>query len=158
MSEELTTFYRRTVFRAQRFDAYVGRRSSEDRFVSRIKNTFGGVKAILYGNWGRNPNLKHQPPSPGIGLRRMIASRYKVLLVYEAYTSSYCPRCRSHGLVHPRTDGNGDEVHHLLRCSNERCSCHWWHRDVLGALNILYTGKHALMTGEWDPLYAAPAV
>ena len=154
---DLMAFYRRTVFRAQRYDAHIGRKASEDRFASRIKAKFGRVAAILYGDWGRNPNIRHQPPSPGVGLRRKLASYFEVFQVREAYTSSFCPRCRSHGMGHPRNDAQGSPVHHLLKCSNARCSCHWWHRDVLGALNILTTGKHALRTGSWDPLFAAPA-
>ena len=157
VSTELTTFFRRPLFREQRYDAYVGRRASVDRFASRIKTAFGAVGAILYGDWGRSPNLRHQPPSPGVGLRRSLCSHFKVYLVHEAYTSSVCPRCHSHDLTKPRSDGGGAAVHHLLKCSNDRCSCRWWNRDVLGALNILECGEHALRTGLWHPVFAAAA-
>lgn len=157
VSSELTAFFRRPLFRVQRFDAYVGRRASVDRFVSRIKTAFGAVTAILYGDWGRKPNLKHQPPSPGVGLRRSLCSNFQVYLVHEAYTSSVCPRCQSHNLTKPRLDRDAAEVHHLLKCSNPRCSCRWWNRDVLGALNILKSGEHALRTGQWHPAFAASA-
>lgn len=154
---DLSTFYRRTVFRGDRFDAWVGRRASEDRLASRIKNTFGEEATILYGDWGRSPNLKHQPPSPGIGLRRRLCSYFKVYLVHEAYTSSVCPTCNN-GVIKPRRDANGNDVHHLLKCVSQTCSCPWWNRDVLGALNILRTGKHALRTGTWHPTFNhAPA-
>lgn len=157
VSTELSAFFKRPLFRAQRYDAYVGRRASMDRFVSRIKAAFGAVTAILYGDWGRMPNLKHQPPSPGVGLRRSLCSHFQVFLVHEAYTSSVCPRCQSQNLTKPRLDGTRDaaEVHHLLKCSNRRCSCRWWNRDVLGALNILRNGEHALRTGQWHPVFAA---
>ena len=152
----LKAFYRRPVFRAHRYDAYVGRRASEDRFVSRIKSAFGSDVTILYGGWGRAPNLRHQPPSPGVGLRRRLCSDFRVYLVHEAYTSSRCPRCCGREVTKPRRDNRtGEEVHHLLKCADRRCSCHWWNRDVLGALNILKTGEHALRTGAWDPLFAA---
>ena len=154
--EELSAFYRRPLFRVQRYEAYVGRRSSEDRFASRITAAFGRVAAILYGDWGRSPNLKHQPPSPGVGLRRSLCSHFKVLLVHEAYTSSVCPCCQSHNLTKPRRDGSGADVHHLLKCPNHRCSRRWWNRDVLGSLNILKCGEHALRTGQWHPVFTAP--
>jgi hypothetical protein len=99
VSTELTVFFRRPLFRVQRYAAYVGRRASVDRFASRIKTTFGAITAILYGDWGRSPNLRHQPPSPGIGLRRSLCSHFKVFLVHEAYTSSICPRCHSPNLT-----------------------------------------------------------
>ena len=157
VSADLTRFYRRTVFRAHRYDAFIGRRASEDRFFSKMKSTFGDVAVVLYGDWGRAPNIPHQPPSPGVGLRRRMCSYFKVVLTHEAYTSSLCPRCQSRGLTHPRKDRNGRDIHHLLKCPNGACSCRWWHRDILGALNILRTGKHALRTGQWDPTFAAAA-
>ena len=53
---------------------------------------------ILYGDWGRRPNLKHQAPSPGIGLRRLLhgyqgksGERIITLTVRETYTSSFDP-------------------------------------------------------------------
>jgi len=153
VASELSTFFQRRVFRAQRFDVWVGRRASEDRFISRIKNTFGNKATLLYGDWGRSPNLRHQPPSPGVGLRRRLCSHFKVYLVHEAYTSSFCPRCTKNGLCKPRRDIGG-EVHHLLKCANPTCSCPWWNRDILGALNILRTGLHALETGMWHPVFA----
>ena len=153
----MSTFYHRNIFRAHRYDSYIGRRSSEDRFASRIKSCFGNVSAILYGNWGKSPNLKNQPPSPGIGLRRRLSSYFTILLVYESYTSSVCPRCERYGLVHPRKNLDGKGIHHLLKCSHVDCSCHWWHRDILGALNILKMGLHALQTGSWHPLFSRAA-
>ena len=153
----LSKLYRRTLLRRHRYQVYVGRRSADDRFAALVLKTFGEVEALLYGDWGCNPNLKHQPPSPGVGLRRRLCSHFRVLLVHEAYTSSRCARCGSSGLKHPRKDANGKEVHHLLRCSNTQCSCHWWNRDVLGALNIRKTGLHALRTGRWSPEFVLSA-
>ena len=157
VGDQLSEFYRNQVFRRHRYQNHIGRRAADDRFASRIKKTFGEVKVVLYGDWGRNPNLPHQPPSPGVGLRRRLCSHFTILLVHEAYTSSICPRCCGSGLYYPRVDRDGQDVHHLLKCPNGYCSCHWWHRDVLGALNILKTGKHALRTGAWHPIYSAAA-
>ena len=157
VTAELSTFFRRPEFRSHRYDAHVGRRASEDRFASRIKRAFGKVAVLLYGNWGKSPNLRNQPPTPGVGLRRRLSSYFTILLVYEAYTSSVCPRCRRFGLIKPRRDRKGDEIHHLLKCSHTDCSCRWWNRDDLGALNIRKMGIHALRTGSWDPLFSRAA-
>jgi len=157
VADELSTFYRRRTFRQARYDAYVGRRASEDRFFSKAKALFGHDAVILYGDWGRMPNLPHQPPSPGVGFRRRMCSHFRVLLVHEPYTSSVCPRCGTHGMVKPRLDRRGKVIHHLLRCPNQSCSCHWWNRDALGGLNILKTGVHALKTGAWHPAFSAAA-
>ena len=158
VAAELSKFYRRPVFRQHRYDAHVGRRSSEDRFFSRVKRTFGTIAVVLYGDWGRAPNIPHQPPSPGVGLRRRFCSHFEVNLVHEPYTSSVCPRCLTRGMMKPRKDQADRDVHHLLKCPNGLCSCRWWNRDILGALNILKTGEHALRTGQWHPAFAsAPA-
>jgi hypothetical protein len=154
---ELSGFYRRRIFRLSRYDAYVGRRASEDRFFSKAKAAFGSDAVILYGDWGRRPNLPHQPPSPGVGFRRRMCSHFRVFLVHEPYTSSVCPRCETLGMVKPRVEGRGNDIHHLLRCPNHSCSCQWWNRDVLGGLNILKTGIHALRTGTWHPAFSAAA-
>ncbi len=157
VADELSAFYRRRTFRQARYDAYVGRRASEDRFFSKAKAAFGYDAVILYGDWGRKPNIPHQPPSPGVGFRRRMCSHFRVFLVHEPYTSSVCPRCGTHGMAKPRLDRRGNEIHHLLRCPNHSCSCRWWNRDTLGGLNILKTGIHALRTGAWHPAFSAAA-
>jgi hypothetical protein len=153
VARQLRGFYTRPVHRRQRYDAHCGRRSSEDKFMSRIEKTFGREAVILYGDWGRNPNLKHQPPSPGVGLRRRVARAFETYLVSEYKTSSSCPKCGS-DVTHPR-ERDGDPVHHLLQCTNsgQHCSTLWWNRDDLGALNILKNGLHALATGSWHALF-----
>jgi hypothetical protein len=49
VAPELSAFYKRPIFRQHRYDAFVGLRSSEERFFSKIKNTFGKVAVILSG-------------------------------------------------------------------------------------------------------------
>ena len=171
VSQELSTLYRWMVFRRMRYDAYLGRRSSEDRFVHRIRTKFGDVKALLYGAWGASPNLKHQPPSPGVGLRRRLASHFPVYVTPEPGTSSVCPCCSQRGLCHPRRRvvaqrqdpmnhmAGGAQttttraIHHLLRCTNPRCPHPWWHRDTLGSLNIRVQGLHVLEHGVLHPMF-----
>ncbi len=151
--DQLRQYYRRKIFRRMRYDAFVGRRASEDRFFSKMKNAFGKDAIILYGDWGRNPNLKHQPPSPGVAFRRRMCSHFRVFLVHEPNTSSVCPRCQTFSLEKPRLDAEGNEIHHLLRCQNRRCPCPWWNRDVLATENQRKTALHALRTGSWHPTF-----
>ena len=150
----LSSFYQRTIFRRQRYDAWLGRKASFDRLVDRIKTTFGKGVTLLYGDWGRSPNMKHQPPSPGINFRRALAAQFPLYLVHESYTSSVCPSCHQRELSHPRQDKRGRDVHHLLKCCNPTCYTKWWERNRLGALNILINGKHAMKTGAWHPMFA----
>lgn len=96
---------------------------------------------LLYGNWGRNPNLKHSSPTPGIGLKRKLAKYFKILEVNEYLTSQTCPCCRGvRCMENPSMDEESRKVrgprHQLLRCKNVDCSCRWWSRDDLGSYNI----------------------
>jgi hypothetical protein len=131
--------YHRRVVRAMRFLAWSRRDASVRRFAQKILETFGrggtAQVVILYGDWGRNPNLKHQAPSPGIGLRRLLHETPGIttVTVREAYTSSFCPNC--HDAVY-----NARGAHGLLKCDNSRLCGTWWARDILGAKNILDKG------------------
>ena len=119
------------------------------RICGEVRSTDSGEVwhrvTILYGDWGRQPNLKHQAPSPGIGLRRILHATPGIvtITVREAYTSSFCPRCGGHV-------DNDRGVHGLLRC--DTCGVRW-SRDVVGAKNILAKGMHLLTTRTAHPTF-----
>jgi hypothetical protein len=132
----LEATYARRLFRKLRLLAWMRRRLSVERFVEKIKETYGerGRHIVMfYGDWGRRPNLKHQAPTPGIGLRRIVhAAGILTITVHEAYTSSFCARASCDGEV-----AYFRGLHGVLCC--ERCGVRW-RRDVLGARNILAKG------------------
>ena len=145
--------YERRLFRAARFTAWSLRSASVEGLTKKILEKYGGTPSrqvvILYGDWGRHPNLKNQAPTPGIGLRRLIHATPGIttVTVNEAYTSSFCPKC----------DGeveNGRGKHGVLRCCGLAGCGTWWSRDVLGAKNILRKGMHLLREGIPHPLFA----
>ena len=145
---QLEETYTRNVFRAMRFLAWSKRSASVEKFASRILEKYGGDAqsiVIFYGDWGRQPNLKHQAPTPGIGLRRLLHEipGITTVTVRETYTSSFCPRCGG-GVTHARG------CHGILQCS--QCST-VWSRDILGAKNILAKGLHIMETHAPHPLF-----
>jgi hypothetical protein len=155
----LRELYEATGMLRARFRAYCGRTSSEAKFVQRLRAAFGADAIMLYGDWGRAPNLSHQAPTIGVGLTRVVAHAFpSTFLVAERLTSSICPCCEVGGLTKPRTRHQSTiskPIHHLLRCQNEHsCPSGWWNRDVLGALNILKKARHALETGAWHPCFS----
>ena len=91
---------------------------------------------IGYGNWGKNPNLKGNAPTPGIGVRRRMNKYFKTVTVNEHLTSKTCPCCGEMTLEHPRVGKEQYSRHHLQRCTNVNCSCSWWNRNVVGSFNI----------------------
>ena len=161
---QLDELYQATIFRRQAFRVFCGRKSSDDTFIDRLIKTFKTEEckrvAIAYGNWGLNPNLKHSPPTPGIGFRRHVHRRFPTYTVCEKSTSSVCFDCEHRGLnewTKPVKGANGEElprdVHQLLRCQNAKCS-RWWSRDVLGALNIGKQCLHILQHGCHAPCFS----
>jgi hypothetical protein len=160
----LRAFYSQMVHRRRRMRALVGRRSSEDRLLSKIRNTFaepGKELLIFWGNWGKSPNLKNQPPSPGIGLRRRIHQVIRTYTVDERGTSSCCPIDEgpvdhpvTRTIINRKTNQRRTaEVHHLLRCQNDTCKSRWWQRDVMATVNIRKQTLHVLSTGHGHPAF-----
>lgn len=146
----LEATYTASSFRAVRFLSWCRRDASVQRFVERIKEKFGARSnqepgkgdedvlppsiVIFYGDWG---HLRHQAPSPGIGLRRLLEASDGIVTVtvHESYTSSFCPNCEGHV-----SESRGS--HGLLKCDHEKHCGTYWSRDVLGALNIRTKGIH----------------
>jgi len=160
------------VFRSSRFTAWTKRDASVMAFAKKIKEKYGtptpgSTVMILYGDWatqgaghparrsqlrwrtGRQTNLKHQAPTPGIGLRRLLHAYDGIttMTVNEYFTSSYCPNCQ--GCV---SEARGS--HGLLKCETPSGLCgSYWSRDVLGASNILNKGLHLLSNKSVHPLF-----
>jgi len=146
----LEATYTASSFRAVRFLSWCRRDASVQRFVERIKEKFGARSnqepgkgdedvlppsiVIFYGDWG---HLRHQAPSPGIGLRRLLEASDGIVTVtvHESYTSSFCPNCEGHV-----SESRGS--HGLLKCDHVKHCGTYWSRDVLGALNIRTKGIH----------------
>lgn len=120
-----------------------------------------------YGSWGMvagqpgNVTNKGIPPTMGVGLMRLLAKHFPVLLVPEAYTSKTCFFCNElrSAVAHDRMkrrfkDKNGNNVEREVRglrvCNNQGCSARCLNRDLNAALNI---GKRAwhLVRGEVPP-------
>ena len=110
-------------FRNNKFSKYALTRSSEDKFISKLKTFAENLHSakesslskddvdtkiqyntklqnfndviMFYGNWGKSPNLKNSMPTPGIGLRRKIHKHIKTVTVSEHFTSQTCPCCKT---------------------------------------------------------------
>jgi hypothetical protein len=160
--------YEEPWFRTNKFTVYCKEKSSEAKFFNKIKETFSKPKelsswlerdttgqfemikenikkqefsgfVIGYGNWGKNPNLKNNDPTPGIGLRRRLHKIIKTVTVQEHNTSNTNPCTQEKRTMEKKTIGRHSiQKHHLLRCTNDKSPCSWWNRNVVGSFNILY--------------------
>jgi hypothetical protein len=152
----LESLFQQSRYRRMNYRAQLGRKQSEHKLINRIEKIFDSEKTgkkiiIFWGNWGRNPNLKNQPPTPGIGLRNNVSRIYKTFTVDERYTSSICPHCDSE-VLHPKLENMDTEKHHLLRCKNENCS-RWWQRDVMAVANFKRQVEYGLQNGCNNPVF-----
>ena len=178
IEEAMQRMYTSTIFRRQRYRAFVGKRSSMDKFLSRLRTMMdkadkGRKKrkhVIVVGNGiGTNAfnRLKHQSSSLTTSMLKELALRADpknaplIVRVPEAYTSSTCFACEGTEMVHPcrrtYTDSSGNErtkdVHHLLKCTNQACKNKHWHRDVLGMSNIGKQAVYWLKHRAWAPCF-----
>ena len=158
--ESFETTYLRNLFRAIRFNAWIKRNRSVEIFAEKILEKYGSSTinkqvVILYGDWGRRPNLKHQAPTPGIGLRRKLhgyigkcGKRICTITVRETFTSSFDP-----DTLAPVSEARG--IHALLREDPIPGTTRgiYWSRDILGALNILRKGSHLLCNQAAHPVF-----
>ena len=153
------------MFRQFKFTQHCRIKSSEQRFVKQVFETFSssskgtarcltpGMKGnvlkeakecgdilIGWGDWGKAPNkLKGVAPTPGVGIRKRVGSFFRTITVNEFLTSQTCPCCQGERCLKKAKIGESVSVerHHLLRCTNEHCQSRWWNRNVVGGFNIL---------------------
>jgi len=164
VSHLLKQFYERAFFRTNKYAVYLGTKACNDKLFDQIRNTFGKddkTIVIFWGNWGQRPNsLRNGPPTPGIGLRRLIHRRLSndtrngtthfgfSVTVCEMKTSSICNACG--GDVAHAVSPQGAKLYRVLRCQNNGCS-RAWNRDDLGSRNILLQGLHLLQRHSYHP-------
>lgn len=169
----LKDFYKKPIFRKQKWYGYLNKNRSEDKMVDRFAKLYGGPEetVVVIGDFSRNQTPRGQEPVRGKFLRKKFKDRgYVVLLVNEFRTS-----CRHYGsgeeLETFRWDKeNSRYVHKLLgskrlrmeRAMNvedrEKSQKNEYglpaliHRDLNGALNIRYKAL-CILRGEDIPDY-----
>jgi hypothetical protein len=76
-------FYQQELFRKLKWRRFVYTQKSEDKFLNNIEHTFGCPDqiCIAYGDWSRSSQMKHFMPTIGVGLRKLIAKRFMVVMI-----------------------------------------------------------------------------
>lgn len=134
-------FYEQPLIRKLKLRSKIYRRKSEDKFINRMKNTFGNPSdiVVVIGNWGNGLQtmMKGQKPTLGSGLNKIIAKFFTTFLLDEYNTSKKCCNCGSNvEKLYMPIQKNGKivkkEIHRLMRCSN--CVNHGQYKLVLKEL------------------------
>jgi len=149
LNEETKEFYNRETWRKMLFRQYSYGKKSVDKFINKIKETFGDNIIIGYGNWSRDTQMKGCLPTMNKGLRRLICKKYDTVSINEYNTSKKCCKCKEN-LINYK-DKKNKKVHRLLVCSSDECvtlkkPIAYRSRDINAALNIMILTKEYIKT------------
>jgi len=143
LNKETTEFYKRDVWRKMKFRQYSYGKKSMDKFLNKIKETFGENILIGYGNWSRSTQMKHFMPTMNKGLRKQIHKKYDTITINECNTSKKCCECNN-DLSYYR-HSNGNKQFRLLVCSGcvrpQVKQIVFRTRDANSAINIMNITK-----------------
>ena len=106
LNKETLDFYQRDVWRKMKFRQYSYGKKSMDKFLNKIKETFGENILIGYGNWSRSTQMKHFMPTMNKGLRKQIHKKYDTITINECNTSKKCCECNNDLSYYRHSDGN----------------------------------------------------
>jgi hypothetical protein len=139
LNKETTEFYKKEVWRKMKFRQYSYGKKSIDKFLNKIKETFGENILIGYGNWSRSSQMKHFMPTMNKGLRKLIHKKYDTITINECNTSKKCCDCNND--LEYYKDKEGKKVFRMLICSNcvscENKKIVFRTRDANSSINIM---------------------
>ena len=153
-NEEVKDFYSNILFRKLDFRRFIYTLQSEINLLNEIENKYltkkdkkkGKKIIIFYGNWSKGGNnLKGKMSTPGIGIKRLIASRFEILETDEFRTSKlYNKTFKELTNVKVRKSKHSKFLHQVLTLKEETEKCIRVNRDKNACMNILHLGKYYL--------------
>jgi len=152
-NDEVKDFYNNILFRKLDFRRFVYTLQSEHKLLNEIENKYlskediknGKKLLIFYGNYSRTTQMKNKMPTPGIGMKRLIASRFEILETDEFKTSKlYNKTFKDLINVKVRKGRHTKSLHQVLTLKEETEKCIRVNRDKNASINILYLGKYFL--------------
>jgi hypothetical protein len=150
LNKETTEFYKRDVWRKMKFRQYSYGKKSMDKFLNKIKETFGENILIGYGNWSRSTQMKHFMPTMNKGLRKQIHKKYDTITINECNTSKKCCECNNDLSYYKNSDGN--KQFRLLVCIEcvrpQVKQTVFRTRDANSAINIMNITKYWIKKQE----------
>ena len=145
----LETCYHNETFRKNRFRRFTLQQRSDALLLNRIENKFGKPDDIVlaYGDWSPTTSMKHFVPTKGETLRKLLATRFQVVLIDEYRTSKLCSKTDCHNVLTNRCvkTSCGSSSKKVFRCLTcQSCSARlpntqrsaFLTRDLNSAINI----------------------
>jgi hypothetical protein len=152
-NDEVKDFYNNILFRKLDFRRFVYTLQSEHKLLSEIENKYlskedkkNGKKILLmYGNWSMSKQMKNKMPTPGIGIKKLLHSKFEILEIDEFRTSKlYNKTFKELTNVKVKKGRHTKKLHQVLTLKEETEKCIRVNRDKNACMNILYLGKYFL--------------
>jgi hypothetical protein len=157
VSNVVISFYEDPLFRKLSLRRYVKTHQSESLLLNEIEAKFltpseikSGKKLIIfYGDWSRSDQMRGCLPTPNLGLKRLLATRFIILDVDEYNTSKlYNVTGELLKKVKIRRGHHQHELHEILTPQEEKTPRIFLNRDVNASKNMLYLGETYLECQE----------
>jgi len=100
---------------------------------------------LLFYNWSITTQMKGKMPTPRIGIKRLLNTRFEILETDEFKTSKlYNKTFKELTNVKVRKGRHTKTLHQVLTLKEESEKCIRVNRDKNASMNILYLGKYFL--------------
>ena len=147
---KLLKFYEHNFFRKLNWFGYINTKRSEDNLVNTIEKVYGKDSIMIYGDWNQSGKINYMS-TPGIGIKRKIAERFKTYNIDEFRTSclNYKTEERCENMYLPTgKDKKLRKIHAILtyQVENGRQAC--INRDKNAVLNMKKIVEHYFEKGE----------
>jgi len=151
-NDEVKDFYNKILFRKLDFRRFVYTLQSEHKLLNEIEKKYlseedkkkGKKLLIFFGNWSMN-SIKGKMSTPGIGMKRLLNTRFEILETDEFRTSKlYNKTFKELINVKVRKGKHSKSLHQVLTLKEETEKCIRVNRDKNASMNILLLGKYYL--------------
>ncbi len=144
-NKKLFKFYQNKLFRKLSFRRFVKTKQSEVKLLNEIENKFltkedklNNRKLVMFiGDYSRTSQMKGTIPTPNIGFKKLLLTRFNVIEVNEYNTSKlYNKTLKEMENVKIRRKKHVKYLHEILTPKEETEKCIYVNRDVNACKNI----------------------
>jgi hypothetical protein len=149
VNKKLFSKYENKLFRKLRWFGFLNTKRSEANLLNKLKKIYGEKAIMIIGDWNDSGRLKYMS-TLGVGLRRLLATEFKVYLIDEFRTSCLNNKTeeRSENMYYTDKKGKIRKLHSVLmyKTSSGRLGC--INRDRNAVLNMKKIVHHYINTGN----------
>ena len=127
VSRKVSVSYQDAKFRKYKWYGYLNRQRANSWLVNDIAATYSENSVIIMGDWNSNHQMRGSISTPGIGLKRRLAEKFRVFNLDEFRTSCLHNKTeeKCENMTRSYPDGKSHKIHAILtyKMSNNRYGC-----------------------------------